>query len=245
MLPSREPKQFLHLGGKPLFLHSVETFDCCPSVDEIVLVVPPGMTAKARSILAGRSLRVPVRIIVGGKRRQDSSYKALQTLAKRTDAAIVAIHDAARPLVTAEIVEESIHEAKKHGAAAVATKTTDTVLETRDGFILSIPNRQSLFNAQTPQVFRFDLIWEAHNAARRDGLRDATDDIQLVLRLGRKVKLVEAPPENMKVTTKRDLDLASLILKERVGGGGASGAPLAKDSGSRFRRKPDGRIQTG
>jgi 2-C-methyl-D-erythritol 4-phosphate cytidylyltransferase len=215
-MPSgREPKQFIALEGKPVFLYSIEVFDACPSVDELLLVVPPGMIARMASILKTPDLKLPVHIIAGGQKRQDSSYNALKWLAERNDAAFVVIHDAARPLVTSEIVEESLLAAKEHGAAAVATRTTDTVLETRDGFIIAIPDREVLFNAQTPQVFRFDLIWNAHNVARQDGLRDATDDVQLVLRLGNKVKLVPAPPENMKITSRRDLELASLIMKER------------------------------
>jgi len=216
MSSRRELKQFLSLEGKPIVLYSVETFDACPSVDEIVVVVPPGMTARVKSILQGRSFRLHQKIMVGGKKRQDSSYKAVQWLSRRSDVAFVAIHDAARPLITPKIVEESIREAKRWGAAAVAARTTDTVLETENGFIVSIPNRESLFSAQTPQVFALDLIWQAHNAARQDGLLDATDDVQLVLRLGKKVRLVESPPENIKVTTERDLDLAALIVKERL-----------------------------
>lgn len=215
MPSSRGPKQFLDLGGKPVFLYSIKTFDGCPSIDEIVVVVPPGMTGRMKCMLDAQKLRLPTKIIVGGKTRQDSSFKAVERLARRGDVALVAIHDAARPLVTPETVEKSIREAKQHGAAAVATRTTDTVLKTNGDFIVSIPDRESLFNAQTPQVFRLDLIWEGHRKARRDGVRDATDDVQLVLRLGKKVKLVEGPPENMKVTTGRDLDVASLILRDK------------------------------
>lgn len=215
MSPEGEPKQFLDLEGKPIFLYSVEAFDACPSIDEMLIVVPPGMTGRMKSMLEGRNLRLPLKIMVGGKKRQDSSFKAVQSLSRRGDARFVALHDAVRPLISAEIIEEAIREAKKHAAAAVATRTTDTVLEIRGGFIVSIPERDALYNAQTPQVFRCDLIWQAHNAARRDGLLDATDDVQLVLRLGKKVKLVEAPPENMKITTERDIDLASLIIRKR------------------------------
>jgi len=216
MSPRTEPKQFLNLEGKPIFLYSIEAFDACPSIDEILVVVPPGMTARMRSMLERRDLRVPVKIMVGGKKRQDSSFKAVESLSRRGDVEIVAIHDAARPLISSETIERAIRQAKKHGAAAVATKTTDTVLEIRDGFIRTIPDRDVLYNAQTPQVFRFDLMREGHNAARQEGLFGATDDVQLVLRLGRKIKLVESPPENMKITTQRDLRLASLILRERL-----------------------------
>ncbi len=226
MSPGRKPKQFLNLRGKPMFLYSIETFDSCPSIDEILVVVPPGMTVRTRSMLKGRNLRLPVKIMVGGRKRQDSSFKAMQSFSKRGDVDLVAIHDAARPLISSEIIEKAICEAKKEGAAAVAAKTTDTVLEVRNEFIVSIPDRGALYNAQTPQVFRFDLLWEAHAAARREGLFDATDDVQLVLRLGRKVKLVASPPENMKVTTKRDFDLASLIIEERLRSSGSGKKPI-------------------
>ena len=211
-----EPKQFLDLEGKPIFLYSIEAFDSCPSVDEIVVVVPPGMTVRMKSLLETQDLRLPFKIMVGGRKRQDSSFKALQWLSKRDDVRIVAIHDAARPLITPEVIERAIHEAKKHGASVVATKTTDTVFEVKDEFIVSIPERDNLYTAQTPQVFRFDLIREGHEAARRDGVCDATDDVRLVLRLGRKVKLVDSSPDNIKITTDRDLVLASVILKERL-----------------------------
>jgi len=216
MPPGREWKQFLPLEGKPIFMYSIEVFAASPSVDEIVVVVPPGMVGEMRTLLAGATLRVPWRVMVGGRKRQDSAFKALRWLSGRGDVAYVAIHDAARPLVTVEILEKAIGEAKEYGAAAVATKTTDTVLEIDGGFIHSIPNRSVLFNAQTPQAFSLDLIWKAHELARRDGVSDATDDVQLVLRAGGKVRLVESPPENMKITVERDLDFASLILKERL-----------------------------
>jgi len=217
LFPGKKPKQFVKLEGKPIFLYSIEAFDACRSIDEILVVVPTGMTATMRLMLQGCALRLPVRIMVGGRRRQDSSFRAMERLSKRGDVRLVAIHDAARPLISPEIIEEAVRQANAFGAAAVATKTTDTVLEAREGFIISIPERHSLYNAQTPQVFRFDLIWRAHTAAREQGLRDVTDDVQLVLGLGEKVRLVEAPPENMKITTRRDLDLASLIVRESSG----------------------------
>jgi 2-C-methyl-D-erythritol 4-phosphate cytidylyltransferase len=216
MSPSRQPKQFLPLEGKPIFLYSIEAFDACPSIDEILVVVPPGMTVRTKSLLKRLDFRHPLRIMVGGKRRQDSSFKAVQSLAKRGDVQFVAIHDAVRPLITPEIIEKAIREAKEWGASTVATKTTDTVLEVRDGCVVSIPERDVLYNAQTPQVFRLDLIWRGHRAARRAGLLDATDDVQLVLRLGIRVRLVEASPENIKVTTRRDLDAASLLIRKKV-----------------------------
>lgn len=215
MPPGREWKQFLPLEGKPIFLYSIEVFAASPSVDEIVLVVPPGMVGTMKMLLHDADVNIPWRVMVGGRKRQDSAFKALRWLARRGDVAYTAIHDAARPLVTEEVLEKAIAEAKRYGAAAVATKTTDTVLEVDGGFIRSIPNRSILFNAQTPQVFSLAVIWKAHELARRDGVLDATDDVQLVLRAGGKVRLVESPPENMKITLERDLDLASLILKER------------------------------
>ena len=120
MSPGGDLKQFLNLEGKPIFFYSIEAFDACPSIDEILVVVPPGMTAKMKSMLERRDLRVPVKIMVGGKKRQDSSFKAVELLSRRGDVEIVAIHDAARPLISSETIEKAIRQAKKHGAAAVA-----------------------------------------------------------------------------------------------------------------------------
>jgi 2-C-methyl-D-erythritol 4-phosphate cytidylyltransferase len=243
MDPARELKQFLDLEGKLVVLHSVETFAACPSVDEIVVVVPPGRTARVRDLLQRADVGCPFKVVVGGKRRQDSSFKSLQTLSGRKDVGLVAIHDAARPLITPEVIERAIHEAKKHGASVVATKTTDTVFEVRAELVVSILDREPLYNAQTPQVFRFDLIWEGHEAARRDGVYDATDDVQLVLRLGKTVKLVDSSPDNIKITTERDFVLASLILKERLSARETvePGRPRLKSPG----RKPVGRTRHG
>ncbi len=243
MDPAPELKQFLDLEGKPVVLHSVEAFAACPSVDEIVVVVPPGRTARVRDLLQRAGVGCPSKVVVGGKRRQDSCFKALQSLSRRKNVGLVAIHDAARPVITPEVIERAIHEAKKHGASVVATKTTDTVFEVKDEFIVSIPERDNLYNAQTPQVFRFDLIWEGHEAARRDRVYDATDDVQLVLRLGRKVKLVDSSPDNIKITTERDLVLASLILNEKLSARETAekGRPRLKSLGL----KPMGRMRHG
>jgi 2-C-methyl-D-erythritol 4-phosphate cytidylyltransferase len=153
-----------------------------------------------------------IQLSAGGAERQQSVARGLDALP--TDHGIVVIHDAARPFIDADTIREAINEARKHGAATVATPCVDTILQaTKDQFLESTPDRSRLWACQTPQVFRIDLLREAHRRAAAEG-RTYTDDATLVMAHGAPVRIVAGSPKNLKVTTPEDLRYAEFLLKE-------------------------------
>jgi 2-C-methyl-D-erythritol 4-phosphate cytidylyltransferase len=153
-------------------------------------------------------------IIPGGKRRQDSVRNGLDALS--VDAEIIVIHDGVRPFVTKEMIEESIRSAIRFGAAIIAMPVKDTIKVAHpDGTVLKTLERESLWQAQTPQTFQAPLIREAYLKAAEDGFI-GTDDASLVERLGKKIHILPGSYTNIKITTLEDLMLANLILKMRT-----------------------------
>ena len=161
-------------------------------------------------ILAPWNLKKVAGIIPGGKERQDSVRAGIEAL--DGDAELVIIHDAVRPFITAGLIENCIRAAEEEGAATVGVPVKDTVKEVGpDGRILRTCDRSLLWLTQTPQVFRRDIIENAHRAAVRDGFR-GTDDTSLVERLGISVRMIRGDYENIKITTPEDLILAEALL---------------------------------
>jgi 2-C-methyl-D-erythritol 4-phosphate cytidylyltransferase len=154
--------------------------------------------------------------VAGGARRQDSLRAGLEAVA---DCALVAVHDAARPLVSPEDVERVIEAARSSGAAILALPARDTIKLVADGLIRETPARSACWAAQTPQVVRREWLVEALDKAERDGF-DATDDAQLVERLGLPVRVVEGQASNLKITVDADLVAAEAWLRDRRCGAG-------------------------
>jgi 2-C-methyl-D-erythritol 4-phosphate cytidylyltransferase / 2-C-methyl-D-erythritol 2,4-cyclodiphosphate synthase len=205
-------KPFLSLAGEPLLAHSIKVFEASPLVNEIVLVVGPDSLDRAYDLVQHYGWSKVSWIRPGGERRQDSVWQGLAALS-RPD--LVAIHDSARPFVTEEIVGRVLGEAVDSGAAIAAVPVKDTVkVATADRTITATPDRQTLWAAQTPQVFHYDLIVEAYRRAHEQGL-EATDDAQLVERLGHPVKVCLGSYENIKITTPEDVVLAEMMLSSK------------------------------
>jgi 2-C-methyl-D-erythritol 4-phosphate cytidylyltransferase len=200
-----QPKAFVELAGVPLFVRALRAVAAAPSVTAAVVVAPPDRTGEAEALLARHSpLPCPTRVVAGGTERQDSVRNGLAAVG---DVELVAIHDAARPFITADVVEAAIDAARRHGAAIVAAPAVDTVKQVHaEGWIESTPRRDRLWLAQTPQVFRTDLARRAHAAPSTEGA--ATDDALLVELLGVRVYVVPGNAENRKITTPADLDWA-------------------------------------
>ncbi len=203
-LDARTPKQFLPLGGKPVIAWSLELCDALSEIDRILAVLPEEYIPEARNITAARGIQKPVQFVPGGATRQESAGNALAARSF-TDDDILVFHDAARPFISPELVRHCAAEAARHGAAAIYVPATDTIAEVRDGFVISVPPRDAMFCAQTPQAFRYSIIKSAHTAPRD---RAATDDVSLVLAAGFRVRMVQGDYSNFKITTGLDYETA-------------------------------------
>jgi 2-C-methyl-D-erythritol 4-phosphate cytidylyltransferase len=209
-LAAGRPKALVEIAGVPLFVHALRALIRAPSVDLAVVVAPPDHLTSARAAVQHHGpWRVPVTVVAGGAERQDSVRHGLEAIGS---SGLVAIHDAARPFVSPDVVEAALAAAARHGAAVVATPATDTVKQVHpDGWIEATPPRQRMWLAQTPQAFQADLIRRAHAAA---AAADATDDAMLVEQLGTRVYVVRGNPENRKITTPEDLRWAEWLLAQ-------------------------------
>jgi len=211
---SNESKLLMLLDGKPLISYSLRVFEAVSAIEEVVLVVPAGSVSFYRDNIVGPfQLKKVKEVVEGGERRQDSVYQGLKSLSNETQ--VVLVHDGARPFVSPTIIEQSIVAACQFGACVVGVPCKSTIKESDDeGFVYRTPERHHMWEIQTPQAFQTTLLRESFDQAREKGL-EVTDEGMLVEALGKSVKIVEGDYQNMKVTTKEDLLLAELILKEK------------------------------
>ena len=213
-------KQFMLLEGAPVLLHTIRKFLVCPSVTEIVVALRREDLEWGRGLLDQQRPARPVRFVEGGDTRQESVENALASLAPDTD--LVAVHDAVRPFIAPELVEAVIRAAAQTGAAIVGIVPVDTVKRVHKNKIRATLPREHLVLAQTPQVFRFDLLKRAFAQARADAFH-GTDESSLVERLEQvEVSVVQGSDRNIKITRPTDLDLARLFLAEEMEGRAAS-----------------------
>lgn len=195
------PKAFAVLAGRPMLEWSLEALRAAPSIERIVVAAPAGVAV----------LDVDA-VVEGGTTRSESVRNALAATAASDD--VVLVHDAARPLLSVELVERCLNGLAGADAAIAAALVTDTVKEAEDGVVRRTLDRSRLWAVQTPQVFRRAAL-EAALAQPADVLAAATDDAMLVEAAGGAVRVVPAPRENLKVTTPLDLRVAELLLAER------------------------------
>jgi len=207
------PKAFVRVAGMTLLARALRTLRSIDAIEEAVLAVPPGMETSGRAEVNAAGLEIPVKITSGGAERQDSVRIALAFTS--AEAEIVVVHDAARPFATPAMYSECIATAARVGAAIAAIPVADTLKRVDGRSIQSTLTRSGLWQAQTPQAFNRALLIEAHARASRDGTL-ATDDSDLVERLGARVEVVEGSPLNLKITTPDDLAIAESI-SNRIG----------------------------
>ena len=194
---------------------AVSRFQAAESIDKIILVVAPEyLQYTGEHVVDPYGYTKVTKIVEGGAARQESVFNGLKALPISTG--YVAIHDGARALTRPEDIDAAVKLAIKERAAIVAEKATDTIKRVRDGYILSTLDRDSLYRAQTPQVFQYDLIMEAHRkvaSSTPDEAAAITDDASLVEAQGFKVKVLEPSARNLKVTTEEDLKLVEALLQ--------------------------------
>ncbi len=218
-----ERKQFLLLQGSPVLIHTIRRFDTCPFVSEIVVALRADDIYSFEASLATEGFSKPVRAVAGGDSRQESVYNALQSL--KADVELVAVHDAVRPLVSVENIEQVIQKAAVTGAAILGIVPVDTVKQVHLHEIRATIPRERLVLAQTPQVFRVSLLREAFERAIADGFV-GTDEASLVERLETvSVSVVPGSEWNIKITRAPDLVLAEFLLARE-------GAPASKPASS-------------
>jgi 2-C-methyl-D-erythritol 4-phosphate cytidylyltransferase len=212
-------KQFMLLEGVPILVHTVRKFVACQHVSEVVIALRAEDLDWVKELLMQEHFQKPVRCVEGGETRQHSVENALASLAADVD--IVAVHDAVRPFVDAETISAVILQAAHSGAAIVGIVPVDTVKQVQRHVVRGTLNRDRLVLAQTPQVFRAELLRQAFQKAREDGFA-GTDESSLVERLEQvEVTVVAGSDRNIKITRPSDIDLAELFLaeeKEKVAG---------------------------
>jgi len=205
-------KQYLEVGGRPILAHTLEVFDRCDAVSEVYLIVHEDNCAFACDLIDGMRFSKNIKVIPGGKERQDSVRNGLNSIYKCD---MVMIHDGVRPFVTEDIINRAIEETIRYGATTVAVPAKDTIKSVgEEGFVTETLERKKLWQIQTPQTFKYEIIKEAFDRAYADGFY-GTDDAALVERLGYKVKVVEGSYQNIKITTPEDMIIAEAILKAR------------------------------
>lgn len=207
-------KQFIALNGLPILSHTLRALAASKALASIIVVVPPGEELRGREALELAGIDLETEVVPGGQARQDSVYIGLQRAKAETD--LVLIHDGVRPFVSREVVLATVEAAKEWGAAIAAVPVIDTIKRVdTDGFVVETLQREQLWSVQTPQVFRYALLMQAHRAIREREIV-ATDDAALVERIGGMVKVVRGSYENLKITSEEDLPLAGLILRRWV-----------------------------
>jgi 2-C-methyl-D-erythritol 4-phosphate cytidylyltransferase len=210
-------KQFREISGVPIIIHTLRRFEQCDSIGQVIVVAPPSALSETIALADEHGLRKVARTIAGGATRLESVWRGLQVLGE-SFTGVVAVHDAARPFVTAAEIDRVVAEAERSGGAILAAPVVDTIKEAEGVRVTRTLDRARLWHAQTPQCFRHELLREAYERALAENI-EATDDSSLVERLGAPVSIVEGGAHNIKITTPQDFALAEILvhsLKSKV-----------------------------
>ena len=206
---SDKPKQFVEIHGKPLIFHTLEKFQASSSIDSVILVLPKDQIEYFNAIGGRFPIAKLFGVVAGGKTRAESARNGLDAVVFETE--IVAIHDGARPLVSAEEIDATVAKAKISGAACLVAPVTDTIKSVRGEEIANTLDRKQLRRALTPQAFKIHVLRRAFDLG--DLSDDVTDECYLVEKLGHPIAFVEGSPRNIKITHADDLIIAGVFLR--------------------------------
>lgn len=211
---SKINKQFIAIDNKPILAHTLEKFEKCKYIDEIVVVSKEEEVEYCRKeIVKKYGLKKVTNIVRGGKERQDSIYNGIMALNERAD--IVLTHDGARPFVKIESIENGIHGVIEYGACVIGVPVKDTIKAIDNNkSVHHTPKRDLLWAAQTPQCFWTTLLKKGYEFASEEGII-GTDDSSLVEKLGHPIKMIMGSYDNIKITTPEDLIIADSLLKDK------------------------------
>ena len=212
-LGGKRAKQFLELAGIPIVIRTLQPFEQCADIHEIIIVLPSQQSAGFLELAAKHGLRKLSRVVPGGSSRAESVMRGLQAVRGPTTE-IVAVHDGVRPFVTPDEITRTVAAAREHGAAVLVANVTDTIKRVQDDVVVETLDRTVLRRALTPQCFKYELL---KRAFERVDVSDPelTDESVLVERLGVAVRAVSGSARNIKITTREDLVVAEGILKDR------------------------------
>lgn len=214
------PKQFLALGTKPIFIHTLEQFLLNNEVDKVILCCPKAWMSHAKDVI---EKYIPnndrIAVVEGGSTRNETILNGCKYIEENyglTDDDIIITHDAVRPFITQRILEDNIKAARKYGAVDTVISATDTIVASKDGNLISdIPVRSEMYQGQTPQSFNIKKLIEIYTSLTAEEKEILTDACKMFVMKGHDVRIVEGEVYNMKITTLHDLKMANAILKER------------------------------
>ena len=199
-------KQFLTIDGIPILAHTIKKIEKSKYVDFLLLIVKESDMRYVHNTIKKHKINMDYKIVYGGKERQDSINNGLLNMPKETDGA--------RPFVSVDKIDEAIENVMDTGACVLANPVKDTIKVSTDGKLVDYtPNRDRLWQVQTPQVFRKEIIMKAYSQAYAEGYY-GTDDCSLVEKTGVKVKLIYNSYDNIKITTREDLSIAQILVKK-------------------------------
>jgi 2-C-methyl-D-erythritol 4-phosphate cytidylyltransferase len=210
-LGSKKPKQMLILGAKPVISWSVDTFHKVDQIDRIIIVSEIGLMSEIKSLFPQKDYPKISSFVEGGAERSDSSWNALNS-DMFDDNDIFLFHDAARPFVSEEIIVALIEKVKISGACGTYVRATDTIAIVNNSIVEYIPERKSVYSAQTPQGFRYNLIKKAHLYQNDFNNFTVTDDVSLVVNMGHEVIVIDGSYDNIKITNESDLAFAQFKI---------------------------------
>lgn len=212
-LGAQIPKQMLILGDKPVISWSVDTFHKSKLIDQIIIVSEKNLVQEIKLLFPENLYPKILNIIEGGQERSDSSFNALLS-AQFNNEDIFLFHDAARPFVSEEIIEQIIENVKITGACGTYVQSTDTIAIISDSLVESIPDRKTIFQAQTPQCFKYEIIKKAHLKQKNENVTNTTDDVSLVLNINYKISSIPGSYKNIKITNEFDLKFAEFLISD-------------------------------
>lgn len=204
-----EPKQFLEINKKPVLVYCLETLNSAKEINKIIISSQPTEIGRITQLVDRFKIKKVVDIVNGGEKRIDSVRNAFKSI---TSTDYVLIHDSVRPFITHELIKDVLLAGITYGAAISAIPVTDTVKFTDKDLIIKTIDRKGLWLAQTPQVFKYDILYEAYKRYEKEPL-EITDESSLVELIGIKVKIIHGSAFNIKITQKEDLILAQLIAR--------------------------------
>lgn len=213
------PKQFLTVENKPIIIYTLEAFQQHPSIDEIYVSCLEGWNSVLEAYAKQFNITKLKRIVTGGATGQESIYNGLQAIKQdneNTNDIVVVVHDGNRPMLSQDVITDNLVKQKKYGSAVTVIPTTEVVFVSKNGFESNQAlNRDELWRTQTPHSYKFDELWEIHNKAISDGVRNMAASCSLMQKYGKPTYFSKGSEKNIKITTVEDIEIFKALLSAK------------------------------